>query len=59
MDDFFRTIIELILALAIQVFIIQIICLIFGLTWTAKTAWIILIADVVIVICKNITLINL
>lgn len=54
MNNFFGTIIELILAWAVWAFIIQVVCLMFGLTWTAKAVWIALIADVVVTaIYKN------
>lgn len=54
MDKFLSTIIELILAWAVWAFIIWIVCLMFGLTWTAKAVWIALIADVVVTaIYKN------
>lgn len=48
MGGFFGTIIELILAWAVWAFVIWIICLMFGLTWTTKAVWIALIIDVVI-----------
>ena len=55
MDKFLGTIIELILAWAVWAFIIWIVCLMFGLTWTTKAVWIALIVDVIATaIYKNI-----
>ena len=48
MDKFLSTIIELIFAWAVWAFIIWIVCLMFGLTWTTKAVWIALIADVIV-----------
>lgn len=47
MDKFLGTILELILAWAVWAFIIWIVCLMFGLTWTTKAVWIALIVDVI------------
>lgn len=48
MSDFFETIIKLVFAWAAWAFIIWIVCLMFGLTWTAKAVWIALIIDIVV-----------
>jgi hypothetical protein len=48
MGDFFETIIKLVFAWAAWAFIIWIVCLMFGLTWTAKAVWIALIIDIVV-----------